>query len=405
MNIKILQISPQVPLPSDDGGKISIYGITKCLSERGHEIHFVCYRKEADEKWAQKKLSEVCKPYLLNVNTQNKLLPALGNLPSKIPYNVSKFIRKEMKQFLKEFFSKNQVDIIHIDNLHMAWCIDEIKKYCDAPIVLRQHNLEMKIMQRFSDNTKNPLLKVFAKVQARKFMSYEPEMCLKMDMCLMITKQDELELLALNKKIKTKTLSVGVEDSLFKIFQTDYERFSLFHIGNLNWLPNKDGLDWFIEKVLPLIVKQIPEVKLYVYGKNVDKISIPEELNENIIGIGYVENIWTEILNKNLAIVPLRIGSGIRIKIIELLAAGYPVISTSIGKEGLNLSTGHDLLVADSPELFADNIVSFFLEKFDRESIIKNGREKIFEEYSWSKIGDNLEKLYINLINQKKNTF
>jgi glycosyltransferase involved in cell wall biosynthesis len=403
MNIKILQISPQVPLPLDDGGKISIYGITKCLSDRGHEIHFVCYLKDADEKWTQKKMSEVCKPYLLNVNTQNKLLPAIGNLPSQIPYNVSKFIRKEMKQFLKEFFSKNQVDIVHIDNLHMAWCIDEIKKYSDAPIVLRQHNLEMKIMQRFSENTKNPLLKIFAKVQARKFMSYEPAMCQKMDMCLMITKQDELDLLALNNKIKAKTLSVGVDDSLFKILQTDYERFSLFHIGNLNWLPNKDGLDWFIEKVLTIIVNKIPAVKLYVYGKNVDKISIPKELNENIIRLGYVENIWAEIINKNLAIVPLRIGSGIRIKIIELLAAGYPVISTSIGKEGLNLITGLDLLVADSPESFAENIVSFFLGKIDRESIIKNGREKIFADYSWSKIGENLEKLYTNLINQREN--
>lgn len=396
--MKILQIAPQIPYPLNDGGKIGIWGISKHLADRNNEIHFAAYRKKTDYYVAMRELSQYSVPYILDVQTDNRTLPALLNLFSPIPYNVSKFITNTLKTFLKDFFSKNRVDIVHIDHLHLAWTIDIIRELTNVPVVLREHNLEMMIMKRYYETQNNTILKVFALVQYLKFKKYEPQMCQKFDMCVTVSDKDKELLLEMNPEIKATTISVGVDKKLFEYKRPSPKPFSIAHVGQLNWLPNLDSLQWFIDDILPKVVQYRQETALYIYGAgDYTQVRVPDELKGNIIFKGYVEDIWKEMEDKALLVVPLRVGSGIRVKILEMLAFGQPIITTSIGKEGLELNDMEHLLVADTKEEFADKIISFFERKFDIENMIKNSRIFIEQNYTWQKIAHDFEQLYLTL--------
>ena len=398
--MKILQLSPQVPLPLDNGGRIGIYGILKHVAERGNEIYFAAYQKEYDRKLAESTLQKFCHPFIIDANTENRTFSAFLNLFSKVPYNISKFKTLELEKFLIDFFKKHKIDIVHVDHLHLGWTIDLIKNIADIPVVLREHNLELKIMQRFSEQQKNFFLKQYSELQYKKFVSYEPTLAEKFDKCIMVSEEDEQTLLKMNPNVKTTTIPVGVEKELLIIKKKDVIPYSIFHLGSMSWLPNLDGLKWYLGEIFPRIISFLPKVTLYLYGAGTDKLKIPSSMEKNIVKTGYVKDIWSTINNKQLAIVPLRIGSGIRVKIIEMLATGQNIISTSIGKEGISVSDGNDILIADTADEFVDKTIKYFNNYYDTTKISLEAKNTIAENYTWEKIAERFEIEYKKLLPQ-----
>ncbi|MHB1688825.1 MAG: glycosyltransferase family 4 protein [Ignavibacteriaceae bacterium] len=396
--MKILQISPQVPLPLDDGGRKGIYGITKGLADRGNEIYFVCYSKNTDNTSAEKELSTFCRPYIIDVNTKNNFGGVLLNLFSKVPYNISKFKKFELQRFVEKFLKNEQVDIVHVDHLHLGWIVDVIRNISNVPIVLREHNLEMKIMERFYEKQRNPIIKLYAKLQYKKFIKYEPTLAEKFDRCIMITSKDEQRLKELNPKVKTSMIGAGVDKELLDIKKKNILPYSIFHIGSLEWLPNYDGLMWYLEEIFPTIVAYQPKVKFFIYGIGAEKLRIPASLQNNIIKVGYVKDLWNEILDKQLAVVPLRIGGGIRVKIIEMLGIGQNIISTSIGKEGIDADNKKHLLIADSAKDFINKTIAYFNNEYDSAQFSLNAKQLIKEKYTWEKIAEQFENEYSSLL-------
>lgn len=393
--MRILQIAPQVPFPLDDGGKIGIYNITKYLSLRGHEIDFVCYRKHSDYELSYSALKEICNPFILDVQTDNNFFDALINLFSPIPYNISKFHSSILEKFLRQRLKATKYDVAHIDHLHMAWIVKMLKDEFNIPCVLRQHNLEMMIMKRFSETDSNPLLKIFARSQFKKFLNYEPQLCSEFDSVAMITPEDETEILKLNNRIKSTIIPAGVDEKLLSLKKENPKPFTLFFIGSLEWLPNADSIKWFLEDIFPKVVEKIPEIKLFVYGKKSESLLVADRIKKNVRLQGYVDDIWKNIMDKELAIVPLRIGGGMRIKIVELLAAGQNILSTSIGAEGIPAENEKHLLIADDAESFANSIFNFFNNKYDKEKMIANSKKFIEENFTWSIMAEKFEKVYL----------
>jgi len=397
---RILQINSQVPVPPTDGGKLSVWGITKSLSKLGYDIDFVCYLKHDNYSESYKLLSEYCTPHILDVKTDNSFGGALKNLISKVPYNASKYHRKELKTFVQSFLKKNKVDIVQIEHLHMGWIIDEIRKFSNAKIVLRQQNLETLIMKRYFENQKNIILKNYAKIQYKKFISYEPELCSKFDMCVMISESDESKLKEMNPNIKTTVIPAGVNEELFKYEKKNIIPYSLVHIGQTDWYPNLDGLNWFVRDVFPELIKLEPRIKLFIYGGgNTKNYKVPKFLENNIEVVGFVENLWEHLENKALAVIPLRIGGGIRIKILELLAGGTNIITTDIGKEGIAVKDNRELIIANSKEEFVKKILGYFNNDYDSNQLTINGREFIKKYYTWDKIALAFDKMYKSLVN------
>lgn len=403
--MKILQIATQVPLPVTDGGKLSVFGITKNLSQKGHDVDFVCYRKHDNYLKSIDLLKPYCTPYILDVQTDNSVISALINIFSPIPYNASKYKSKKLKKFIKNYFKEKDVDIIQIEHLHLGWLAPLLQKVSKAPIILRSQNLEMRIMKRFAENQKKIILKYFAKIQYKKFIKFEPLICSKFDLCIMISRQDEIELKKLNPAINTKYIPAGIDTSLLEYKKKEEIAFSLVHIGHTDWLPNYDSLKWFLSDIMPRLINQESKIHLYVYGGgNTKDFPVPQNVKDNVTIVGFVDNIWKEVLEKELAVVPLRIGGGIRIKILEMLAVGENIITTSIGKEGIDIFNEQEVLIADDADNFVKKILNFFSGKHDKDRMRINGKEFIKNNYTWNEIIKRFEAEYTYLLmNRGKN--
>lgn len=399
--MKILQIAPQIPYPVNDGGRISIFGITKYLSLRGHDIDFVAYRKNVDSQKATAALLDFCTPIFLEVKTDNSILGAVSNLFSSTPYNISKFIRKEMKSFLLDYLSKSRPDIIHVDHLHMAWVIEIIRGLNpDIPVVLREHNFETSIMKRYSENQKNIFLSFYARIQYHKLKKYESSICEKFDLCIMISSEDEKKLVNLNKKIKTAVIPAGVDVNLFAAPKNESKiKNSICHVGPLSWYPNLDGLQWFVDSVLPGLLKKAPGIKLFVFGSHTKLLSVPESLVESIEILGYVEDLWEHLSKMELAIVPLRIGGGIRIKVLEMMAFGINIISTPVGTEGIPVVNEKHFLITETESGFAEKIADFFNGKYNASLMKSESRKIILENFTWEIVSEKFEISYQKIIN------
>ena len=401
--MKILQISPQISYPPDSGGRLSIYGITKSLAERGHKVTFVCYTNKPIDESTINELKKICNPVFIEWKINNNIITAAQNLFSKVPYNISKYYSKKLRIFLINYLKHNAVDVVHVDHLHMAWVIDIIRKVSNVPVILREHNLEMKIMERYSEDQSNILFKYYSKLQFKKFLLYEPAQCRKFNRCLMVSKEDEKSLLNLNPNIKTKVIPIGVDKKIFSWHKSEDIPFSIFHIGALDWQPNYDGLLWILNEVLPKVVDAYPNSKLYVYGRGGDRLNISKNIKNNVIIEGYVDNIWDEVKDKQILLVPLRVGSGMRVKIIEMLGAGHLIISTSIGKEGIDVKDGEHIFIADNSETFVNKIMDIFEKRINFESISKSARNIIKQKYGWENIAVDIETEYLNSINEVNN--
>lgn len=390
MSKNILYISPKIPFPPNDGHTKSMYGFIKSTHELGYKNDLVCYTQNKNH---EAELNKVCNPFYIDVKTVNNLFKSVLNLFSTVPYNLSKYKRKELIKFLEKHLIKNDYDFIIIFNAHMGWIVDYLKTKTNSKIVLREENLELSIMEKYFENQKNIFLKFYAWIQFKKFLKYEPKLCEKFDACFMISEQDKERLLFLNNKINAIVINSGVDNVLFRLKKINVDKYSLIHIGSLNWYPNLDGIRWFLDEIFPKVLIKEPNVKLYIYGSKLPQsFHLKEEIKNSIINIGYVENLWEEISNKFISVVPLRIGSGIRIKILELIASENIVVSTSLGAEGTGLKNQKHIFIADNSDEFANTILRLINEKYDFNKLIKESKKYVLENFSWNTISQKIDE-------------
>lgn len=218
----------------------------------------------------------------------------------------------------------------------------------------------------------------------------------------MITSVDEQQIRQLDSRIDTTTIEAGIDEHLLNYRKKEVIPKSLFHIGSLDWYPNKDGLEWFLNSVMPSLSEQIPEIKLFIYGSGAEKLKIDSKVKDNIEICGFVSNLAQNILNKELMIVPLRIGSGIRLKILEMLAMGCNILTTEIGKEGINAENKKHLLIGNSAEEFKSIIIDYLNGKYDKELISNNAKDLIRDSYTWPIIAKRFENEYMKIIEFNK---
>lgn len=400
--MRILQIVSQVTFPPTDGGKLSVSGITKFLSGYGNEVHYFAYASKNNFKSAEL-ISKYAIPHLVLVDTRNTVMGAVLSFFSKLPYNMWKYKTSRMKKELTLFLRENKIDIVQVEQVHMGWVVDIVRKYTDVPIVLRPQNVETTIMERFYKNQKNFLIKLFSYFQFLKLRRYEPKLYEKFDVCVMISPIDEQRIKSTNPIINTVSVPAGIDEQLLTYNNDDPDPYSLVHLGHADWYPNYDGLNWFLNKIYPKILERDPKYMLYVYGGgSTTKFPVPKELINNVKIMGFADDLWSELVGKSIGIVPLRIGGGIRIKIIEMLAFGINIVSTSIGAEGIGVKNGEHLSIADTEQEFCDAILNYQLDVERYNKMKVNGREFISKNYTWGRVGEKFQSIYNDLLNAKR---
>jgi glycosyltransferase involved in cell wall biosynthesis len=295
---------------------------------------------------------------------------------------------------LRQLLGSTQFDIVHVDHLHLAPYGLVCRGVAKLPIVLREQNIESVILQRFAENVHTPIFRQWLDMQARRIQVFERNMAEQFDACCVISEEDRNTLLKMNPRVHARVIPAGVEERYFQPPSSQEKKpYSIALVGNFEWLPNRDALLWFLSDIFPKIQRGLPDATLYIIGKK-----IPAKVHQmqypRIVLRGYVPDIKEELQQYDISVVPLRVGGGMRLKIIESFAMRVPVVSTSIGREGIPGNDGEHLLVADSIDHFAAQVVQLLKEPKLRNMLAEKAFQLASREYRWERIAEEFEHTY-----------
>lgn len=333
---------------------------------------------------------------LVYIDLGIKPIDAFFNLFTQKSYHVERFISKAFENKLIEVLANQSFDIVQIETLFMSPYIPVIRKQSKARIVLRAHNIEHLIWKRVADITKNPIKKWYLKHLSSTLEGYEKNVLNEYDGVVPISFKDEGFFNSFSNK-PVRTISFGVNTDKYKLENNSNSENAVFHIGAMNWIPNEEGIKWFLQEVWPDVNSKLPDLKLYLAGRE-----MPQWLNEvsmqNVIVVGEVPDAQEFIKSYSISIAPLFSGSGIRIKLIESMALGKAVISTSIGAEGINYTNGENIIIADTPNETIGAITRLFKDVDYTNRLGESARNLIIKDHNNTVLIKNLLNFYLELL-------
>lgn len=397
--MRILQICNKAPWPANDGSSIAITTMAEGIADNGVELHLMPINTKKHFKPEENIPTEFKQKthyQAIYQNTDTSAIGAFLNLFSADSYFVSRFYFEEYKQALIAKLKALSFDAIIIDGVFMASYIPLIRQYSKAKVFLRTHNVEHQIWERHLAQEKNTIKKIYLTLQNKRLKRFELNAFANADAIVTITDEDKKNIASLISNKPITTCLTGINLNSYQIATQTKHPNTLFHFASMDWMPNIEAVDWLMEKVWPLVKQQKPDAKLVLAGKG-----MPERFktlaSNTITIIDNVPNSKEFYQDYDIMLVPLWSGSGLRIKLVEGLAYGKPIITTSIGAEGINYTSNQDLMIADSEKTFADNICQLLSDKSKKESLQKHGRllaEKLFD---YKVIGKQLLEFYKTL--------
>lgn len=383
--MRILQLCNKFVYPPKDGGAIGIFNYTKAFASLGNEVTVLAMNTSKHPYDIQKLPEEVKKMaewITVDVDNAVKPLSALIALLKNRSYNIERFISSAYNDRLIELMHQKQFDIIQLEGLYLSPYVETIRAFSNAKIVMRSHNIEHEIWERSTTHEKSILKRFYLEILAKQLRTYEIARLNKYDLMTSVTERDAQMLKKFGCELPLHVCPAPYDETILKADKSKMEFPSLFFIGALDWAPNLEGLEWFIKNVWPkLAAKGVQgDLKFYIAGRNADKVKLPEM--KNIVIVGEVENAYDFMNSKGLMIVPLLSGSGIRVKIIEGMALGKTIVTTSLGAEGIPCKDGQNILIADTPETFADKIIKCISEKMTFAIIGDNAQQFAKQRFS-----------------------
>ena len=397
--MKVLQICHKPPQPAIDGGCIAINNITQGFIKNDIEVKVIaiCTTKhplqldKIDSLFLDKTKMEA-----VFVDTEINIVDAFSSLVTSDSYNISRFFSPDFDRLLRQTLEDNEYDIVHLESIFMTPYLGTIKRFSKAKIVLRSHNLEYMIWERLASSTTNKAKKVYLKILAKQLKQYETDVINNVDGIAAITDEDGLKYLNLGCKKPIVTIPFGIEINQFRATIKEDVKLSLFHIGSMDWKPNLEGIAWFGESIWPNLQEVFPHLKFHIAGRNMPSWLLNSEWN-NFINHGEVDNAKEFISNNSIMVVPLLSAGGMRIKIIEGMALGKVVISTTIGAEGIDYKDRENILIANKKIDFIKQLAWLFEDVERVKTIGENARNLVELKYNNNLINEQLVQFYKSL--------
>lgn len=395
--MRILQVTNKVPYPTKDGGAIACMNLTRGFSNLGHQVTILSMNT-AKHNVSIEEIPELIKDLaefkLVEVPAEISRFWALINLLfSKKPYNAVRFISKSFKTELKSILEQSSFDIIQLEGLYVCPYISVMRKYSNAKIVYRAHNIEHEIWERTATNSQG-VFTWYLKILTKRIKKFEVNCLDKYDLLVPITNRDNTMLNKLGNTKPSHVSQTGIDASVLMPNAKNLEHPSLFHIGSLEWTPNQEGLVWFLDNCWPEIHSNFPNLKFYIAGRNTPDWLRKRMKLSNVIFEGEVLDAYKFMNSKSIMVVPLFSGSGMRIKIIEGMALGKPIVTTTIGTEGISTTTGRNIVVADEATPFIEAISELIENQDYFDRISRNAIEYIHEKFDNLTSASALVKFY-----------
>ncbi len=379
---KILIISPYFPFPTRDGGKVRLYNLIKHLSYT-NKVYLLAYIEPDTNKNCIELAKEFCMDVFPVLREEDKRIIA-----EDIPRSVSFFYTQKMIDELKKVLEKVKPDVVQLDFLIMTQYVKHIK---NIPVFYTEHDMSvLDFNQSFHDRDLNDTDRFF---EWKKLISYEKHILDFFSSVFVLTDRDKSLIENLNTNIKATIIPTGVDTEFYKPNVYSNEKKNLVFVGHYRHFPNADAIIYFVQNIYPKIVEKISNIKLYIVGSAVTK-QVEDLQNENIIITGEVEDIREYLRQPNIFVAPVRLGGGIKGKVLEAMAMGVPVVATKEAVSGIDYANNKFALVSDDVDVFAKNVVDLVNNDSLYKELSDNSRKIAEHYYNWTNIAKKLNNFY-----------
>lgn len=396
--MQILFLTKKLPYPARDGEAIASSTIIEHIAALGHNItvlSIITPKHNFTLDAVPKKIRDKVQFHLVFADTQIRPLQLLANLPGKMPYHITRFMHYNIREKIREILTNNSFDIIQFEGLFLFPYLNTIQKFSTAKVIYRSHNIEGNIWRRMAETLKNPLKKWYLKLQAERLVNYEVSILNKVDAIVPISTADELFYKQKAPHQIVVSIATGIDAE--NLPEKKPEINNIYFLGALDWLPNQQGLIWFIETVLPLIKRNIPDASLHVAGRNAP-LSIVNKISAASKYYGEINDKTEFIEDKAICIAPLFAGSGLKIKIIEALAAGKIIITTPVGAEGMPLHLEKYMYICETSDNMAETMIKIMRAPHDALLMAKEGRQVVENKLTHAAVIQQFIDLYKTLM-------
>ncbi len=399
--MRVLIISDKPPWPGTSGGAVAVDAGIKGLLHNGAEVSVLSastkkhHAPAAETFEAQGRLKRY---ETVHINTRINPIHLLANLIfSRAPYNVIRFRSASFNKKLIELVSGNNFDIIQVEGINMSLYMPLIKQYSHALLALRAHNIESEIWADLAAGTRCIAKRWYLRTLAGRIRLYEKKLINNCDVIIPIAEHDSLFFREEGKDVPVFTCGFGIE--AVSVNQSDKpDKDTLVYIGSLDWQPNQEGIMWFLTTVWPRVQESCPGITMHIAGRNAPGWLIRAFNREKVEFVGEVKDANAFIRTGSLLVVPLLSGSGMRIRIIQAMSLGIPVISTPKGVQGIPAKPGKELLIAHNPEEYTDHILALLNQDKTRNDLITNAEHFIREHYDNNRLTAELLEFYAKQI-------
>lgn len=383
---RFLVVSGVFPYPATNGYAMRTWALLRSLAANGHAVDLLSFGKPEDLEGEGSEVRRICRmveviPHALaSLSKGTDYWRRLRALPSPLPYGVARFRSREMQAKIHERLHSHPVDAVLCDTPYL---LVNFPSALPAPLIVNTHNIEHLLLQRYSNHERNPARRTYAWLEGRKLRRWEQSAWARASLVLACSEQDRA---AIGKLCPGLPIAVAPNvvdvDSYTPVFPGDGS--TVLYLGGMDWYPNRDAVEFFVSEILPELRTLVPGAKFVVAGR-----SPSEEFRRRFAGVPQVEftgtlaDIRAEIARAAVCVVPLRIGSGTRLKILEAAAMGKPIVSTRLGAEGLDFADGQELLLADDPRHFGRAVAGLLADASQRRALGQAARRRVERRYDF----------------------
>ncbi len=398
--MRVLQLCPKPPFPASDGGTLAMHSVTEGLLKTGQDVRVLSI--ETDKHPFRK--NELPSPYLeatkaeaIFVDTRVKLFPAFTALFSASAYVANRFYSEAFSEKLEKVLQEEPFDIVQLESLYMAPYLDVIRRSSKAKIVLRAHNVESALWKRRTVSERSLLKRAWFRNLTNKLARYETKVLHAVDALVPITPEDAA---AFSRMLKGAPHAVHVLPFAMRpptIRPAVVLPGTVFHIGAMDWAPNVEGVSWLVKEVWPRVIARMPGAALHLAGKQLEKSDMRFS-GRNITVHGEVDDAFEFMGGYAVMAVPLLGGGGMRVKLVEGMALGKPIVTTTIGAEGTGVKSDRHLLIADTPGAFAEALCLLLEEPGRASALGENAKAFVASNFSLAAASEKLNDFYASLL-------
>ncbi|MGH1470025.1 MAG: glycosyltransferase family 4 protein [Cellvibrionaceae bacterium] len=390
---KILFVAARLPYPTTEGHQIRTFGVLKQLAKY-FDIHLISILREEDNLESSSPLYALCQSVdvsLFKDSLLNKATSVGLSLLRKSPIVIERYRSESLGRLFKDKIKEYAPDIVHFDLLTLAWLKEFVP--AETPIVLNEHNVESNLVLQKAAIEKSTLMKFILDREARELTQFEKKACRSIQNVITCSDDDLVDI----EKFGARNVHCipNAMDISEMSYSSELPRSKkIAFLGGMAWYPNRLGMQWFLDEVMPLIIQKDSEVVLQVVGNPKPELTVSESIKKNVNILGFVDDLNVVMNEARVFIVPLHVGSGTRLKVIEGMAYGKCIVSTRKGSEGINLTDNESVYFADNATTFSDAVISCINDDELCKTLGSTARAIAESTYDWNALGLKMEKIY-----------